>query len=222
MSWQYTGSYPTSQASAAAQLAADFAKIATPTAAQILSGVTAHAIDASGNQTTVVGTHSSAAPVDAAYVMASQGGNILNSDVLLDTPTGAAAGGTLTLSDYTQLPVSVYEGFDPAADDKFGMVALEGLTEVQVSLDVRYKYHVTHTGMDGDGNSDASSLVSAWLSTASNTIATDKTVQDEKFELPHNESEVLGPGISKLYLRSTIGADAVLKIVRLGTPTNSY
>ena len=45
----------------AAQLAADFANIATPTAGQILSGVVAHAIDNTGAQTTVTGTNIGAA-----------------------------------------------------------------------------------------------------------------------------------------------------------------
>jgi hypothetical protein len=43
-------------AAVAAQLAADFAKIATPTAGQIFKDVVAHAINAAGVQTTVTGT----------------------------------------------------------------------------------------------------------------------------------------------------------------------
>jgi hypothetical protein len=113
--------------------------------------------------------------------------------------------------------------FDPTAPgDKFGMVALNAATEVSLSLDPRYQYKLIHTGADVDGTDDANSAKSAWLSTLSATITANKTVEDEKFELTDGASETVGPGISTLYLVSTSGADAVLKIVRIGTPTNSY
>jgi len=110
--------------------------------------------------------------------------------------------------------------FDPA--DKFGMVALNAATEVTLTLDPRYQYKLIHTGDDASGNDDAQSALSAWVSTLSGTITANKTVEDEKYELLTDTDETFGPGISKLYLVSTTGADGVLKIVRIGTPTNSY
>jgi hypothetical protein len=112
--------------------------------------------------------------------------------------------------------------FDPSSDDTFGMVALTAATEVALSLDPRYQYKLIHTGADASGNDDTQSALSAWLSTLSATITANKTVEDEKFELTDGASETIGPGISTLYIVSTTGADAVLKIVRIGTPTNSY
>ena len=113
--------------------------------------------------------------------------------------------------------------YDPTAPgDVFGMIALSADTEVELSLDVRYQYKLIHTGADASGNDDAQSALSAWLSTLSGTITADKTVEDEKFELTDGASETFGPGINKLYIVSTTGADAVLKVVRVGTPTNSY
>lgn len=110
--------------------------------------------------------------------------------------------------------------FDPV--DKFGMVALTAGTEVLVLLDARYQYKLIHTGADASGNDDAASALSAWLSTLTAVITANKSVEDEKFELTDGASETIGPGISKLYLVSVATADAVLKIVRIGTPTNSY
>jgi hypothetical protein len=109
-----------------------------------------------------------------------------------------------------------------AKEDIFGMVALNATTEVSVLLDNRYRYKVIHTGADAAGNDDAQSALSAWLSTLSSTITADKSVEDEKYELVDGTNETVGPGISTLYLVSTTGADAVLKLVRIGTPTNSY
>ena len=113
--------------------------------------------------------------------------------------------------------------FDPTAPgDVFGMVALNGATEVTLNLDARYQYKLVHTGAGADGTADANSQKSAWLSTLSATITCDKTVEDVKHELLTSTNETFGPGISKLYLKSTADADAVLKIVRVGTPTSSY
>ncbi len=112
--------------------------------------------------------------------------------------------------------------FSPTDDDKFGMVALASTTEVELALDPRYRYKLIHTGAGADGTNDANSALSAWLSTLEATITCDKTVEDEKYELTDGASETFGPGISKLYLKSTATADAVIKIVRIGTPTNSY
>jgi len=118
--------------------------------------------------------------------------------------------------------------FDPTAPgDKFGMIALSGETEVSLSLDPRYQYKIIHTGADASGNDDGGGdglleEASAWLSTLSGTIAATQAVEDEKFELTDGSSETFGPGISTLYIVSVDGADAVLKVIRIGTPTTSY
>lgn len=106
-----------------------------------------------------------------------------------------------------------------AKTDPFGMVALNGGTEVPVLLDVRYQYRLTHTGAAVGGGADTAS---AWLSTVSGTIACTKAVEDKKHELLSGTNELFGPGIAELYLKSTTGAAAVVTIVRIGTPTNSY
>ncbi len=113
--------------------------------------------------------------------------------------------------------------FDPTAPgDVFGMVALNGITQATLNLDPRYQYKLVHTGADASGTDDGNSALSAWLSTLSATITCDKSAEDCKFELTDGASETFGPGISKLYLKSTAGADGVLKIVRVGNPTSSY
>ena len=113
--------------------------------------------------------------------------------------------------------------FDPTAPgDAFGMIALNADTEVSLSLDVRYQYRIIHSGDDVAGNDDADSAKSAWLSTLSGTITADKSVEDEKFELVDGEEQTFGPGISKLYIVSTSGADGYLKVIRVGSPTVSY
>lgn len=109
-----------------------------------------------------------------------------------------------------------------ATEDLFGMVALNGATEVEVVLDVRYMYDFSHTGKDASGNDDANSALSAWLSMSSGEITADSSVEDDKYELADGGIIFIGPGISKLYLVSSANADGVLQIIRLGTPTNSY
>lgn len=109
-----------------------------------------------------------------------------------------------------------------AKEDVFGMVALNGATEVELDLDVRYAYKIFHTGDDASGNDDGDSAKSAWLSTLSGTITADNSVEDEKLEMLTDTDETIGPGISKLYIVSTSGADGVLKLYRIGTPTGSY
>ena len=43
--------------------------------------------------------------------------------------------------------------FDPSAPgDLFGMIALNGATEVSLTLDVRYQYRIYHTGYDVSGS----------------------------------------------------------------------
>ena len=109
-----------------------------------------------------------------------------------------------------------------AKEDVFGMVALASTTEVELALDVRYRYKLIHTGAGADGTDDANSALSAWLSTLSATITCDKTIEDEKFELTDGANETIGPGITTLYLKSTATADAAIKVVRIGLPTPSY
>ena len=113
--------------------------------------------------------------------------------------------------------------FDPSAPgDLVGMIALAGTTELELSLDVRYQYKIVHTGDDAGIYDDEDSAKSAWLSTLSGTITADKSIEDEKFELMDGADVTIGPGCSKLYIVSTDGADGVLKVVRIGTPSNEY
>ncbi len=109
-----------------------------------------------------------------------------------------------------------------AKEDVFGMLALTAGTEVELELDVRYQYKIFHTGADASGADDAQSALSAWLSTLSGTITADSSVEDEKLEMKDGTDETIGPGIGKLYIVSTTGADAVLKLYRIGSPTTSY
>ena len=106
--------------------------------------------------------------------------------------------------------------------DLWGMVALNGATEQTITLDPRYAYQIIHTGANVSGTATANEQLSAWLSTVSSTITCDKSVQDHKFELIYGTSQQFGPGIVNLYVKSTANADGVLKIVRIGTPSNSY
>ena len=113
--------------------------------------------------------------------------------------------------------------FDPSAPgDVFGMLALNATTVVTLSLDVRYVYELRHTGKDAGGTDDANSALSAWLSKSSGVLTADDSVEDDKYELVDAETLSIGPGISALYLVSTAGADGVVKLARVGTPTNSY
>ena len=98
--------------------------------------------------------------------------------------------------------------------DKFGMLSLTDATEITLDLVPRFAYKFIHTGVDSAGNNDANSAKSAWLSTLSATITADNTVEDEKLFIADGGNETIGPGIDKLYVVSTAGADAAIKIVR--------
>lgn len=98
--------------------------------------------------------------------------------------------------------------------DAFGLFSLTGATEITLELRPDYKYTFTHTGKDSAGNDDAQSALSAWFSTVSGTITADNTVEDKKAWAADGGTITLGPGIEKLYVVSTAGADAAIQIVR--------
>lgn len=98
--------------------------------------------------------------------------------------------------------------------DAFGMFSLTGATEITLELQPMYAYTFTHTGDDSAGNDDAQSALSAWFSTLSGTITANNTVEDKKAWVADEGTLTLGPGIEKLYVVSTAGADAAIKIVR--------
>ena len=98
--------------------------------------------------------------------------------------------------------------------DKFGLFSLTAATEITLELNPRYSYKFTHLGDDSAGNDDAQSALSAWLSTVSGTITADNTVEDEKLWIANEGNVTIGPGIDKLYVVSTAGADAAIQIVR--------
>jgi hypothetical protein len=98
--------------------------------------------------------------------------------------------------------------------DTFGLFSLTGATEITLELLPMYSYKFTHTGKDSAGNDDANSALSVWMSTTSATITADNTVEDDKMWIADAGNETIGPGISKLYVVSTAGADAAIQIVR--------
>ena len=98
--------------------------------------------------------------------------------------------------------------------DAFGMFSLTAATEITLELDPRYAYTFIHTGDDSGGTDDAQSALSAWLSTVSGTITANNTVEDKKLFIATDTEQTIGPGIEKLYVVSTAGADAAIQIVR--------
>lgn len=98
--------------------------------------------------------------------------------------------------------------------DAFGLFSLTGTTEITLELNSRYAYKFTHLGVDSAGNDDAQSALSAWLSTSSATITADNTVEDNKMWIADGGNATIGPGITKVYVVSTTGADAAIQIVR--------
>lgn len=101
-----------------------------------------------------------------------------------------------------------------SSKDAFGLFSLTATTEITLELNPRFSYKLIHLGVDSAGNNDAQSALSAWLSTLSGTITADNTVEDEKLFIADGGNETIGPGISKLYVVSTAGADAAIQIVR--------
>lgn len=98
--------------------------------------------------------------------------------------------------------------------DAFGLFSLTAATEITLELNPRYSYKFTHLGKDSAGNDDAQSALSAWFSTTSSTITADNTVEDDKLWIADGGNDTIGPGIDKLYVVSTAGADAAIQIVR--------
>jgi hypothetical protein len=105
--------------------------------------------------------------------------------------------------------------------DPFGLFSLTAATEITIELQPMYSYTLTHTGKDSAGNDDAQSALSAWLSTASGTITANNTVEDKKAWVADGGTITIGPGIEKLYVISTVGADAAIQIIRQ-SPTVPY
>ncbi len=105
--------------------------------------------------------------------------------------------------------------------DAFGMFSLTGATEITLELQPMYAYTFNHIGKDSAGNDDANSALSAWFSTLSGTITADNTVEDKKAWVADGSTITLGPGIEKLYVVSTAGADAAIQIIRQ-SPTVPY
>ena len=107
--------------------------------------------------------------------------------------------------------------------DAFGYVSLAGATEVSAELLPEYSYKIVHTGDDAAGNDDANSEKTAWISTSSAAITCDLVFdEDEKMWLLTDTNVTLGPGIEKLYFKSTSGADAAIQIIRQMPCTTSW
>lgn len=170
-----------------------------------------NAVPAGGTTINAVSDKDLIVELDSTLVVGTKAGDIvIESDDADEGTYNFAISGGVVLEAYALATANI------------AYVSLAGIGEVSVTLDSRYRYKLIHMGTDGAGNDNTNSALSAWLSTLSATITADGTVEDEKFELTDGANETFGPGIGKLYLVSTAGGDAVLKIARIGTPTNSY
>jgi hypothetical protein len=109
-----------------------------------------------------------------------------------------------------------------AVTDHFGTVALNGATEVTVTLDEKFAYQVRHTGLDAGGVDDANSALTAYLSYASGITALTLAEEDDKYPLMDAQSVEIGPGIATLYIDSTAGADGILLFARKGESTRNW
>ena len=103
----------------------------------------------------------------------------------------------------------------------FGTVALNSTTEVTVTLDERFSYQVRHTGIDASGTDDANSALTAYLSFASG-VTVSMAEEDDKYPLMNEQSVVIGPGISTLYIDAATGADGILAFSREGEMTRQW
>lgn len=108
-----------------------------------------------------------------------------------------------------------------AVTNHFGTVALNGATEVTVTLDEKFAYQVRHTGVDAALNDDAASALSAFLSYASGVTPT-PAEEDDKYALMDGQSVEIGPGISTLFIDAVATADGILTIARKGTSTRAW
>jgi hypothetical protein len=103
----------------------------------------------------------------------------------------------------------------------FGTVALNGASEVTVTLDEKFAYQVRHTGVDAGGTDDANSALTAYLSYTSGVVAT-MAEADDKYPLMDGQSVEIGPGISTLYIDSVADSDGILIFARKGTSTRAW
>lgn len=108
-----------------------------------------------------------------------------------------------------------------AISDHFGTVALNGTTEVTVTLDPTFAYQVRHTGVDASGNDDAASALTAFLSYASG-VTVSFAEEDDKYPLVDGQELVIGPGISTLYIDAAATSDGILAFARLGNLSRSW
>lgn len=108
-----------------------------------------------------------------------------------------------------------------AVTDHFGTVALNGATEVTVTLDEQFAYQVRHTGVDASANDDANSALTAYLSYASG-VTVDLSEEDDKYPLMDGQSVEIGPGISTLYIDAAANSDAILVFARKGELTRRW
>lgn len=103
----------------------------------------------------------------------------------------------------------------------FGCVALNGVTEVTVTLDEKYAYVVRHTGVDASGTDDANSALTAYLSWASG-VTVSMAEEDDKYPLMDGQSVEIGPGISTLYIDAAANSDGILAFSRKGELTRQW
>ena len=108
-----------------------------------------------------------------------------------------------------------------AVTDHFGTVALNGTTEVTVTLDPKFTYQVRHTGVDASGTDDASSALTAYLSYASG-VTVSMAEEDDKYPLMDGQSVEIGPGITTLYIDAASNSDGILAFSRKGTSTRAW
>ena len=108
-----------------------------------------------------------------------------------------------------------------AATDHFGTVALNGSTEVTVTLDSKFAYQVRHTGVDASGSDNANSALTAYLSYASG-VTVSMAEEDDKYPLMNEQSVEIGPGITTLYIDAAADSDGILVFSRKGTSTRAW
>lgn len=103
----------------------------------------------------------------------------------------------------------------------FGTVALNGATEVTVTLDERFAYEVRHTGVDASGTEDANSGLTAYMSYASG-VTVSMAEEDDKYPLMSGQAVEIGPGIATLYIDAAANSDGILAFSRKGGETRNW